>query len=83
MRMHCSRQVTAFLRSLGAEGEALRRAVESLKTNPTPDWALPVPDEPGMYDWLVEGCWVTYEIDISNASETVIRAILIEPNQAI
>ena len=80
MRMHYSRQVVTFLHSLGEEGAALRRALELLKTNPVPEWVLPVPDRPGMYEIFVDGYWITYEVDHSNPSETVIRAILITAN---
>jgi hypothetical protein len=80
MRIHYSQQVVILVRSLGEEGAALRRALEALKTNPVPEWARPIPDRPGMYEWLVEGYWIIYEVDRSNASETVIRAILIESN---
>jgi hypothetical protein len=78
MRMHYSQEITILVRSLGEEGAALRRAIESLKTSPAPDWASPIPDRVGMYEWLVEGYWLLYEVDRTNPSETVIRVILAE-----
>jgi len=80
MRMHYNQRVTILLRRLGEEGAALRRAIESLQLNPVPDWALPLPDRPGCYEWLVEGYWVMYEVDRSNPSETVIRVATIKTN---
>ena len=78
MQMHYSREITILVRSLGEEGASLRRAIESLKINPTPEWARPIPDRPGMYEWLVAGYWLLYEVDRTNPSETVIRVILAE-----
>jgi len=78
MRMHYSQQVTILVRSLGEEGAALRRAIESLRTNQTPEWARPLPDRPGGYEWLVEGYWILYEVDRSDKSETIIRVVMIE-----
>lgn len=78
--MHYSQQVTILVRSLGEQGAALRRAIESLKTNPVPDWAVPLPDRPGAYEWLVAGYWVMYEVDQSNPSETVIRVVNVKAN---
>ena len=80
MRMHYSQEVSIFLRSLGEEGSALRRAVESLKQTPVPEWVLVLSDLPGSYEWFVEGYWVMYEVDKSNPSETVIRVVVIEAN---
>lgn len=80
MRMHYLREVTVFLRSLGEDGAALRRTIESLKQNPTPEWALPLSDVPGGYEWLVDGYWIMYEVDTSDPSETVIRIGVIEAN---
>ena len=56
----------------------LRRAIESLKQNPVPDWTIAVEDRPGRYEWLVGGYWLVYEIDRSNPSETVILIITAE-----
>lgn len=78
MRMHYSQQVTMLVRSLSEEGAALRRAIESLKTNSTPEWARPLPDRPGGYEWLVEGYWIMYEVDKTNPAETIIRVVTIE-----
>jgi hypothetical protein len=80
MRMHYSREITLLVRGLGEEGVALRRAIESLKTTPVPEWAREVPEWPGRYEWFVAGYWLVYEIDRSNPSETIIRVILAEPN---
>ena len=80
MRMHYSQELNILVRTLGMEGAALSRAIESLKQNPVPDWARPIPDEPGMYEWLVAGYWLLYEVDKSNPSETVIRVISAESN---
>jgi hypothetical protein len=77
MRMHYSQQVTILICSLGEEGSALRRAIESLENNPLPDWARPLLERPDGYEWLVEGYWVMYEIDKSDPSETVIRVVTI------
>lgn len=78
MRMHYSQQVTTLIRSLGEEGAALRRAIESLKSNPVPEWASPLPERSGGYEWLVEGYWIMYEIDRSDLSETIVRVVMIE-----
>ena len=78
MRMHYSQQVTILVRSLGEDGVALRRGIESLKENLTPEWARPLPERPGRYEWLVAGYWVTYEVDKSNPSETIVRLVLID-----
>ena len=78
MRMHYSQDVVVLVRSLGEEGATLRRAIESLKKNPVPEWARPIPDRPGVYEWLVDGYWVLYEVDKSSPSETVLRVVLIE-----
>lgn len=78
MRMHYSQDITILIRSLGEDGAALRRAIESLKTNSVPEWARPIPDRPGMYEWLVAGYWLLYEVNTSNQSETVIRVIIAE-----
>lgn len=80
MRMHYSREVTVFLRSLGEEGSALRRAIESLKQNPVPEWTIPIPDRPSGHEWFVEGYWVLFEVDRSNPSETIIWIVVIKPN---
>jgi hypothetical protein len=80
MRMHYSQQVTILVRSLGEQGAALRRALESLKTTPVPEWALPLPDRPNCYEWLVAGYWIMYEIDRSNPSETVIWVVSVKAN---
>jgi hypothetical protein len=80
MRMHYSQEINILVRTLGEEGSALRRSIESLKQYPTPDWARPIPDQPGMYEWLTAGYWLLYEIDKSNPSETVIRVISAEAN---
>jgi hypothetical protein len=80
MRMHYSQQVNILVRSLGEEGAGLRRAIESLQGNPVPDWARPLPERAGGYEWLVEGYWVMYEVDTSNPSETVIRVVTIRAN---
>ncbi len=80
MRMHYSQQVTIMVRGLGEQGTALRRAIESLKQTQVPDWALPLTDRPGSYEWLVAGHWVMYEVDQSNPSETVIRVVSIKTN---
>ncbi len=80
MRMHYSQQVTVLVRSLGEDGVALRRGIESLKENLTPDWARPIPERLGCYEWLVDGYWVIYEVDQSNPSETIVRLVLIETN---
>lgn len=78
--MHYSQKVTILVRSLGEQGAALRRAIESLKTNPVPEWALPLPDRPGSYEWLVAGYWIMYEVDQSNPSETVIWVVSVKAN---
>ncbi len=78
MRMHYSQQVTMFVRSLGEDGAALRRALESLKTRPAPEGARPLPERAGGYEWLIEGYWVMYEVDRSNPSETVLRVVMVE-----
>jgi hypothetical protein len=80
MRMHYSQAVTILVRSLGEDGKALRRAIESLRENPVPEWARPLPDRPGSYEWLVAGYWVMYEVDRSNPSETVIRVVSVKSN---
>jgi len=80
MRMHYSQEINILVRTLGEEGAALRRAIESLKKNQAPDWARPIPDQPGMYEWLVAGYFLLYEVDHSNPSETVIRVIAAEAN---
>ncbi len=80
MRMHYSQEITILIRTLGEEGAALRRAIESLKKNQVPEWARPIPDQPGMYEWLAAGYWLLYEVDKSNPSETVIRVIVAEAN---
>jgi hypothetical protein len=80
MRMHYSREITILICGLGEAGAALRRAIESLKTNPVPEWAHEVPEWPDRYEWFVAGYWLVYEIDKSNPSETIIRVILAETN---
>lgn len=80
MRMHYSQQVTRLVRSLGEDGAELRRAIEALKTNPVPDWARPIPERPGGFEWLVAGYWILYEVDRSNPGDTVIRIVTIEAN---
>ena len=78
MRMHYSQRVTIVIRSLGEDGAVLRRAIESLQDNPVPEWARPIPDRPGGYEWLVDGYWILYEVDRYNPSETIIRVVTIE-----
>jgi hypothetical protein len=78
--MHYSRDVNILLRSLGEQGAGLRRAIESLKQNPIPDWAMELPESPGSYEWLVGGYWVMYSVDRANPSETVLRMVVLEPN---
>jgi hypothetical protein len=78
--MHYSLDLNILVRSLGEEGAAMRRAIESLKQNPLPEGSRPIPDRPGMYEWPVAGYFLFYEIDKSNPSETVIRVISAEPN---
>ncbi len=80
MRMHYSQQVTILIRSLGEQGAGLRRAIESLKTNPVPEWVLHLPDRPDGYEWFVDGYWIMYEVDRSNKSETVIRVVSVKAN---
>jgi hypothetical protein len=80
MRMLYSLDLNILAKSLGEQGTALRRAIESLKQNPLPEGVRPIPDRPGMYEWLVAGYFLYYEIDKSNPSETVIRVISAEPN---
>jgi hypothetical protein len=75
-----SLDLNILVRSLGEQGAALRRAIESSKQNPVPEGARPIPDRPGMYEWLVAGYFLYYEIDRSNPSETVIRVISAESN---
>lgn len=78
MRIHYSFQVTRLLRSLGENGSDLRRTIESLLKNPTPDWALEVTNKPGMYELLaLGGYWIMYRVEKSDV-ETVIVVILIE-----
>lgn len=77
MRMHYSFQVSKLLRDLGESGAELRRALESLKDNSTPDWAIEMPERPGRYEFPVAGRWVIYEID-KTGMETVIRVTVVE-----
>lgn len=77
MRMHYSYQVSKLLRDLGDEGKALRRALESLQENPTPDWAVAVPERPGRYEFPVAGRWIVYDVD-RTGMEMVIRVTVID-----
>lgn len=77
MRMHYSYQVSKLLRDLGDEGKELRRALESLQENPTPDWAVAVPERPGRYEFPVAGRWIVYDVDRAGM-EMVIRVTVID-----
>lgn len=77
MRMHYSFQVSKLLRDLGESGAELRRALESLKVDPTPEWARAIPERPGRYEFPAAGQWIVYEIDRSGM-ETVINVTVIE-----
>jgi hypothetical protein len=77
MRMHYSYQVSKLLRDLGDEGAELRRALESLKVNQTPDWAREITERPGRYEFPVAGKWIVYEVD-RTGMETVISVTVIE-----
>ena len=75
MRIHLSQQALKFLRSLGEQGAELRQAVESLKQNPTPDWAITLTGN--HYEFFTAGYWLLYEID-STTSETIVRITAIQ-----
>ena len=58
MRIHLSQQVIRLLYQLGREGSELRLALEALKQEPIPEWALPVEDYPNRYEFFIAGYWI-------------------------
>ena len=79
MHIHLSQQAIRLLYQLGLEGSELRQALETLKQDPIPEWALPVADHPNRYEFFVAGYWIIYEVD-HDAGETVILVSAIEEN---
>jgi hypothetical protein len=71
MRVHISSQVQKLRYQLGEAGNELRQALESLKTNPTPEWARKVEEYESRYEFFMAGYWVIYEIK-QDRGETVI-----------
>ncbi|GEM_PF-1568607 len=80
MRFHYSFAVSKFLRDMKEAGAPIRRAIEALQKNPTPDDALKVDGYASRYEVFVAGYWVVYEIDRTDPSETVVWIISIEAN---
>jgi hypothetical protein len=64
---------------LGEEGVELREALEGLKQNPTPEWAREVEGYESLYEFLVAGYWIIYQIK-QVGGETVIVVSAIEQN---
>jgi hypothetical protein len=79
MRVQLSQQAIRLLYQLGLEGSELRRALESLKREPVPEWALPVEGYANRYEFFVAGYWIIYEVDRS-LGETVVIVSAIEEN---
>ena len=75
MRIQVSQQVMRLLRSQAAPD--IRRMIESLRTNPYPEWAREIPDKPHWYEVPIGGYWLIYEVDTSGP-ETVIRVAAAE-----
>ncbi len=80
MRFHYSFAVSKFLRELQEAGAPIRRQIEALRENPTPDDVLKIEGYEGRYELFVAGYWIVYEVDTRDPSETIIRVILIEAN---
>ncbi len=76
MRIQISQQVMRFLRSQAAPPE-FRRMIESLRTDPYPEWARKIPDKPNWYEVPIAGYWMIYEVD-TGGPETVIRVAITE-----
>jgi hypothetical protein len=79
MRVHLSQQAIRLLYQLGEAGSALRQTLESLKENPTPEWARVVEGYEVRYEFFVTGYWIVYEIH-RGGGETVITVTAIEEN---
>lgn len=77
MRIHYSFYVSKLLRDLGENGTEMRRAIEALLKNPRPEWSRAIPERPGYFEFVVNGKWIVYQVDVSGA-ETVIRVTTIE-----
>jgi len=71
MRVQISPQVQKLRYQLGERGNELRRALESLKSNPIPDWVRKVEGYEARYEFFMAGYWVIYEIQ-QDRGETVI-----------
>jgi len=80
MRLHYSFVVSQFLRQLKEAGAPIRRAIEALQKEPTPEDALKVEGYVSRYELFVAGYWVVYEVDRTDPSETIVWVILIEAN---
>lgn len=75
MRLHLSHDLIVAMRR--PQNIYLRRMIESLFTDPRPDWAMPVAGEREHFEFAASGLWVQYKIDAGG--ETVIQAVIIEP----
>jgi hypothetical protein len=80
MRFHYSFAVSKLLRDLGEAGAPVRRMIEALRKNPTPDDALKIDGYTSRYEVFAAGYWIVYEIDRADPSETVVWIVLIEAN---
>ena len=76
MRLHLSHDLIVAIRR--PQNMYLRRMIESLFTDPRPDWAMPVAGEKDRFEFVAAGLWVQYKID-RTGGETIIKAIIIEP----
>ena len=73
--LHYSREVTAFLRSLGEEGSELREKIRELATEPKPDFCRRIPERQDYYEFEALGYWIGYQL-VSDSR--VVRVVLIE-----
>ena len=80
MRFRYSFAVSKFLRDLGSAGAPIRRMIETLHRDITPEDARKVEGYASRYEVFVAGYWIMYEIDRSDPSETVVWVILVEAN---
>lgn len=75
MRIFRSQALTQRWHTLPAE---VRRFVESLRSDPIPKWAVPVPERPGRYEIPIEGHWIAWQIDDSGGERTLAVWLILE-----
>ncbi len=78
MRIYRSKALTARWHILPAE---IRSFVESLRTNPRPEWARPIPERPGRYELPVAGYWLMWQIDETGGETTIAVWFVEEPTE--